>query len=214
MKLCVVGEKGGTGKTTIATGLAACRAAAGRDVLLIDADTQRTASKWQALRAENAALPRVNCVSLLGKGLAKEVLNLAPRYQDIIIDTAGRDTMEMRAALAVCEIAVLPFQPSQFDLWTAETMHEMLNTASALNPALSVLAVVSRAETNLTTVDYLEAQRFLKEFQGVTMATKPLRNRVAFKRACQLGMNVIEYENDPLLKSTIELRQLYHDIFG
>lgn len=214
MKLCVVGEKGGTGKTTLATSLAACLANAARDVLLVDSDTQLTASKWQAVRAENDQLPRVNCVSLFGKSLAKEVNNLGPRYQDIIIDTGGRDTYEMRAALTVCELAVLPFLPSQFDLWTVEKMHEMLENASALNPDLKVLAVVSKTETHHTTLDYLEAQAFLKDFQGITLASKPVRNRVAFKRAGQMGMNVIEYERNPLSKSSIELQQLYNDIFG
>ena len=38
MIVLVGGEKGGTGKTTIATNLAALRAMAGRDVLLVDTD--------------------------------------------------------------------------------------------------------------------------------------------------------------------------------
>lgn len=214
MRLCVVGEKGGTGKTTIATNLAAMLACAGRDVLLVDADTQRTASKWQAIRSENESLPRVSCVQLLGRGLAGEVNAIAPRFQDVIIDTGGRDTVEMRAALIVSELAVLPFLPSQFDLWTVELMHAMLENASALNPELKVLSVVSKAETNLTTLDYLDAQAFLKDFPGIVPATRPIRNRVAFKRAGQSGMSVVEYERNPLSKSTVELQQLYNDIFA
>ena len=46
MIVLIGGEKGGTGKTTIATNLAALRAMAGRDVLLVDTDPQGSASYW------------------------------------------------------------------------------------------------------------------------------------------------------------------------
>lgn len=46
------GTKGGSGKTTIATNLAIMRAAQGKDVLLVDADDQETASDFTILRNE------------------------------------------------------------------------------------------------------------------------------------------------------------------
>jgi hypothetical protein len=52
MILVAGGTKGGSGKTTIATTLAIMRTAAGRDVLLIDADDQETASDFTILRNE------------------------------------------------------------------------------------------------------------------------------------------------------------------
>lgn len=213
MRICVVGEKGGTGKSTLATGLAAMRAAAKRDVLLVDADTQLTSNKWHGVRAENPDLPQLSCVSIFGRALPKEVNSIAPRYQDVVIDTGGRDTVEMRAALTVCELAVLPFQPSQFDLWTVDKMYEMLEQAGAINQELRVLAVITLSETNLTTTDYLKAQEFIREFPGMVLATTPIRKRVAFKRAGQVGMSVIEYERNPLAKASQEFQQLYRDIF-
>ena len=93
-------------------------------------------------------------------------------------------------------------------------MYELLEATSVLNPELKVLAVMSRVETNATTVDYLDAQQFLKEYEAIALATTPIRNRVAFKRASSMGMNVIEYENDAMSKSSIELKQLYKDIFA
>ena len=46
MILLLGGEKGGTGKSTLATNLAAWLAVAGRDVILVDTDVQRTAAHW------------------------------------------------------------------------------------------------------------------------------------------------------------------------
>ena len=49
MIITVGGIKGGSGKSTVATNLAVLRARAGRDVLLVDADGQETASDFTAL---------------------------------------------------------------------------------------------------------------------------------------------------------------------
>ncbi len=52
MIVLVGGEKGGTGKTTLAINLAALRAIRGRDVLLVDTDPQGSASGWVLTRDE------------------------------------------------------------------------------------------------------------------------------------------------------------------
>ena len=102
--ILVGGEKGGTGKTTIATNLAAMRAAAGRDVLLVDSDTQGSSSIWSQVRAEGGDQARLTCVSLHGRGIAAEIRQLAERFEDIIIDAGGRDSIELRQAMLAAEL--------------------------------------------------------------------------------------------------------------
>src|SRR5512143_948356 len=111
------GEKGGTGKTTLAVNLAALRTLQGRDVLLIDTDIQASASYWTQSRDEAEVQPRVACIQKFGKGLQTEVQDLARRYQDIIIDAGGRDSVELRIGLVVAKRAFIPIQSSQFDIW-------------------------------------------------------------------------------------------------
>ncbi len=93
--ILVGGEKGGTGKTTIATNLAVMRAAAGRDVVLIDTDPQGSASGWCYTRDEAGLAPRIASVQKFGKGLARELEDLSMRYQDIIVDAGGRDSVKL-----------------------------------------------------------------------------------------------------------------------
>jgi chromosome partitioning protein len=92
MIVAVLGEKGGTGKTTLATNLAGMRAAEGRDVLIIDADRQGSASYWAEKRTEtHPDLPTVQSVQKFGGGLQLAVRDMARRYADLIIDAgAGR----------------------------------------------------------------------------------------------------------------------------
>jgi chromosome partitioning protein len=45
---------------------------------------------------------------------------LAGKYDDVIIDTGGRDTASRRAALTVAEVLLVPCLPRSFDIWTLE----------------------------------------------------------------------------------------------
>lgn len=58
----VGGEKGGVGKTTLATHMAVARKAAGRSIVLVDADAQGTASTWSDIRKDRP-VPQIPCMS-------------------------------------------------------------------------------------------------------------------------------------------------------
>ena len=126
MIVLIGGEKGGTGKTTIATNLAQMRAARGRDVLLVDTDKQESASAWAGLRAEEGIEPTITAVQKLGKNITRDLLDLAKRYDDLVIDAGGRDSFELRAALVAAEQIFIPVQASQFDVWTLGNMAELV----------------------------------------------------------------------------------------
>ena len=137
MIILVGGEKGGTGKTTLSTSLAVMRARDGKDVLLIDTDRQSSALYWSQKRTEAGHSPRIPCVQLFGKGLQREVLDLAKRYDDLVVDAGGRDSVELRAALIVAERAFIPIQASQFDVWTLDRAEELISTAQDFNSNLA-----------------------------------------------------------------------------
>ena len=152
MIVLVGGEKGGTGKTTLATTLAAARSASGRDVLLVDTDHQGSASHWATVRdeaiASGTALPSVPCVQVFGKAVARQVGDLADRYADVVVDAGGRDSVELRSAMVAADLLFVPVQASQFDVWTLEQMDELVGQASAVNPRLRAAVVFNRASTH------------------------------------------------------------------
>ena len=147
MIVVVGGIKGGSGKTTVATNLAVIRAGEGRDVLLIDADDQETASDFTILRNERqAGTARYTSIKLTGAAVRTETLRLRGKYDDIVIDTGGRDTTSQRAALTVADILLVPFVPRSFDVWTLEKVAALVTEMRAANPELRACAFLNRAD--------------------------------------------------------------------
>ena len=212
MMVLVGGEKGGTGKTTLAVNLAAMRAREGRDVLLVDTDPQGSASYWAQVRGEDGQLARVACMQKFGKGLAAELKDLAGRYQDVIVDAGGRDSIELRSALVAVEVALLPVQASQFDLWTLERLAELVETARGFNPDLRALVVISRAPTHVTSTDAAEARDLLAEYPAMTPSQWLIRDRVAFRRAASAGQGAVEHAADE--KAVFEIGRVYKEVFN
>ena len=54
---------------------------------------------------------------------------MSPKYADIIIDAGSRDTAGLRAALTVADVALVPFQPRSFDLWTLDKVISLITEA-------------------------------------------------------------------------------------
>jgi len=211
--ILVGGEKGGTGKTTIATNLAALRAMTGRDVVLIDTDPQGSASGWCLTRDEADITPRIASVQKFGKGLARELEDLSQRYQDIIVDAGGRDSVELRAAMTKAEVLVSPVQASQFDLWTLKALDELVRQAQGFNPELRTLLVISRGPTHHQVTDAKDAAELVSDYDNFTLAKSVIRDRTIYRRAAGLGQGVIEFAetND---KARLEVQQLYKEVFG
>ena len=100
--------KGGVGKTTLAVNLAIVRTDEGQDVLLVDGDEQGTAWLCTQLRTERMGRPGYTAVSLHGAVWRTQIRQLAPKYDDIIIDVGGRNTSSLRAALTVANTLLIP----------------------------------------------------------------------------------------------------------
>jgi chromosome partitioning protein len=104
--IAVVSQKGGTDTTTVATNLAACYAAQGREVMLVDADPQHSALDWKVDRPPT--LPPIHALHLPEKNLFQEVQHLRQKYDLVLIDGGGRITTTARAA---CRRRRLPHYP-------------------------------------------------------------------------------------------------------
>lgn len=213
MILVIGNEKGGVGKTTLATNLAVIAAHAGRDVLLVDTDIQGSAQAWATTRDEADIAPRIATISKFGKGLVRELKGLRERYGLIIVDAGGRDSVELRSALVVADHLIAPVQASQFDLWALERLSETVAQAQGLNPDLGACVVITRASANPAVSETAEASAFLAEFEGLPLARAVIRDRIAYRRATREGLAVTELRPTDT-KARAEISQLYREVIG
>jgi chromosome partitioning protein len=211
MILVAGGTKGGSGKTTIATTLAIMRAAEGHDVLLIDADDQETASDFTVLR--NERLPGgagYTSIQLTGSAVRTETQRLAGTYDDVLIDTGGRDTASQRAALTVADLLLIPCLPRSFDIWTLEKVASLVREIQAVNPALRAYTFLNRADP--AGPDNDEAAAVLRDAPELVFLETPVVARKAFGKAAAQGLAVTELK-PPDEKAIQEMQALFDAVF-
>jgi chromosome partitioning protein len=211
MIVAILGEKGGTGKTTLAVNLAGIRAAEGqgRDVVLIDADRQGSASYWAEKRSNRYPnLPAVRSVQKFGEGLMRTVRDMARRYDDLLIDAGAGDSREVESALRVADMAVIPVQPAGLDVWTLGLIDDRVGEALTVNDTLQTCVVLNRASPNPKDNDADEAREAIAGCAHLRLAKGTICDRVAVKRAAPAGLTVLEYKPFDA-KAAAEMRQLY-----
>jgi len=212
MILLIGGEKGGTGKTTISTNIAALRALDGYDILLVDTDPQKTASFWGLTRDENSSLPRVTTIQKFDN-VKKEIIALASKFDDIIIDAGGRDSVELRTSLLVADKAIFPLRASQFDLWTLAKINSHVSDARAINEKLKSFVMINQASSNPSVKESNSAGDFLDDFDELSLLQTVIAERIAFRKAAISGKSVRELAPEDK-KASSEIMSLYEELFN
>ena len=211
MKLAIVHTKGGVGKTTLAVNVAVEQSRRGRSVLLVDADEQGTATGFTSQRAEALGNPGYTAVRIYGKDVHTQVPLMAGHYDDIVIDAGGRDTFGLRAALTVADVALIPFQPRSFDIWTSGTIAELVAEGRIHNKTLRALAVLNCADPQGN--DNEEATEALRAVAGIDCLSISIGRRKAFPNAASEGLAVTELKR-PDDKASAELSALIDAIYS
>lgn len=204
------GEKGGTGKSTLATNLAVWLTKQGRDTIIVDTDRQMTASNWVDRRNTVDGLPKVHCAEKHGN-VFHALRDLSQRYAEVIVDAGGRDSEELRTALVAAQIVYVPLRASQPDLETSVHMNELVTLARSLNPALEARLIISMAPTNPVINEAAQAQELLRELPQFKLSTVIIRDRKIYRDAISDGRGVVEMDNP---KASLEIEALAKEIYG
>lgn len=205
------GIKGGCGKTTLATNLCVMRSRAEQKVLLVDADEQKSAFDWASQREALGIETKWATIQLSGKTLHSQLKKMIEDYDDIIIDVGGRDTTSQRSALVIADICLFPFKPKSFDMWTLNSVNNMIQAILPINPKLKVIAVINQADSRGT--DNKEAIEMIKAIEDFICLDCILGNRKAFSNAAAEGLGVVELKKQDS-KAIQEIQSVYSYLYA
>lgn len=214
MLIAVATRKGGVGKTTLATNLAANRSAAGHAVKLIDSDYDEYAHMWGMLRRQKEVAPNILLSKMTGNIYA-DLLAERESTDTVIVDVGGKHSPELVYAVGACDVLVLPVRAGQFDVWSLTAMSQMVSEMHASGKTFRVVPVMNaispQAGSALTAGLKSELDR-LKDFFPVS----PLKvvQRDAFSWAAAEGKGVIELKRArDTEKAQDEIAALYAEVF-
>lgn len=193
MIIALLNQKGGVGKTTLATHIAGELAIQGSSVILLDADPQGSALDWTQRRSQNS-LPRLfSAVGLARETLHQEAPELARRCDHIVIDGPPRIAALARSALLAADLVLIPVQPSPYDVWASAEMVSLIREAQVFRPALRAAFVINRRVS--TTVIGREARNALID-QPLPSLLSEVRQRIVFADSVARGQLARELDAD------------------
>jgi chromosome partitioning protein len=205
MILTLAGQKGGTGKSTLAINLAVEWMRRGKRVLLVDADPQGTTLTWSNVAAEAGV--KAPTVIAMGDNLRQALPELAAAADVTIIDTAGRQSKRLAGALMLADVALLPCRPYPSDVWALAESVETVRTVQELRPEL-IAAIVINGKEARTALG--RGAREAVSSAGLPVLIADLCQRVAFAEACAVGKGVTTYA--PKTPAAAELRAIVDEI--
>ena len=184
--IAVLNQKGGSGKTTIATHLARALQLDGASVLLVDSDPQGSARDWAAVREEQP----LSVVGIDRPTIERDLKNIA-RKDFVVIDGAPQAADLAVSAIKAANFILIPVQPSPYDIWAADEVVKLIDEARIYKENLKSVFVVNRKISNTA----------IGRDVGEALAAYPvpalrasITQRVIFAEAAAQGLAVHEIE--------------------
>ncbi|MEI2781253.1 MAG: AAA family ATPase [Candidatus Competibacter sp.] len=195
----LIGQKGGTGKTTASLGLAVAAARAGQATAIIDLDPQANAANWKDRReAPNPAVVSAQ-VSRLGQTL-KAAREHGAEF--VVIDTPGKSDSAAVEAARSADLVLVPVRPQIFDLETLPAMRDLLRVAGTAPAYLVLNGLHPQARKQAD-----EAKAMIRDSCGLAVCPVHLCQRASYAEAPMSGL--APQELDPDGKAAAELERLY-----
>ncbi|NYZ61410.1 ParA family protein [Luteimonas deserti] len=186
----VASSKGGVGKTTIATHLAAQAALGGEPTVLVDADPQQSSTRWAERRAglESAVLP------IDGSVRHRKVLAAIPDgTRRVVVDAAaGAMADDLDAYLEQADAVVVPVLPSALDIDATVGFLNSLAKHPAVRRGQTRVGLVANRMRPWTNASQ-QALALLEQWPYPVVAQ--LRDSQAYVMLVGLGRSLFDYHS-------------------
>ena len=203
LKVAVLNTKGGCGKTTLSTSLAAWYALNGYNTALLDNDPQGSSLRWLANRGEHKpAITGLSGTDKSGRVTKSFLTRVPPEVERLVVDTpAAIDSLRMQDSLRGAHAIILPVLPSDIDIHAASRcIAEILLTGRIENRQQRVAVVANRVKKQARMYETL--QRFLGSLDIPFVAT--FRDSQNYVHATELGLGVHELKDKNIKEERYE----------
>lgn len=202
--IAVLNQKGGSGKTTIATHLARGLQIQGYSVLLVDSDQQGSARDWRAVDEDNP----VPVIGLDRPTLDKDLKNVTDK-DFVVIDGSPQATNLALSAIKAADFILIPVQPSPYDVWATSDLVDLVQQRIQMTDGkLKAAFVVSRVIQNTNIAK--EVASVLQEYNLPVLSSRIVQ-RVSYPNSASLGKTVFETESTDN-NSVIEMTKLINEV--
>lgn len=189
LRIVLLNPKGGSGKSTIATGIAAMYAACGIRPVLMDFDPQGTSSRW--LEKRPAGLPPIHGIAAYARalGVTRSFQLRVPQGTDrVIVDTpAALPSQQFNEHVRDADAVLVPVMPSDADIHACSRCIGHLLISGKIKRRENRLGVIAnRVKPN--TIIFRTLMRFLDQMQIPIVTT--LRDSQSYVFAGEQGLGL------------------------
>jgi len=216
MAIVTIGaEKGGVAKTRLATNIAALAAAEGVDVVLLDTDTQGSATSWSRIRNDQGVEPTITVLAL-PPNPAREVANLADKYSLVVVDIGAQNYRTMLECALISDIVLVPCGADQQEIESTLNVFDALKEIGPRHPRGTVPASV--VLTRVSTLENAKATAELRDYfagECVPVFDAHIAQRSAWLWTGRTGRAVHELRGkERSQKAADEMQAVYDEIKG
>lgn len=189
LTVLVASSKGGCGKSTLVTQLAAHWAQDGKRTAIIDGDPQGSSYRWASLRPDS--VPGV--LALEG---GRRALDKVPEDTDrLLIDTpAGSHEKELDPYLEHADVMLVPVLPSSFDLHATLSFLDILRGISRIKRGKLPVALVGNRLKPWTHASQDAIEQLAEQAPFPVVAQ--LRDTQAYVLLTSLGKGIFDYGSE------------------